>query len=127
MVLYDDLEQARHVFAGSTVPDCDEYVRDQDVCDEYIDSRYGHEDIPLPPPLKVLRTCWPNRRIETHDHLQHRERAEKDVSEWRKGTMGLGMGEDNKAGRLTRGKYLLCHTFIKVSAMLHTKDAGSDC
>jgi len=34
MVMYDDLEQARHMLRGSKIPDQDEHVCGKDFCDE---------------------------------------------------------------------------------------------
>jgi hypothetical protein len=126
MVLYDDLDQASTAFDESAGFNCHGYICGRDVCDEYIESRYGNENIALPPPLKVLRTCWPSRRMETSGHLRHREKANLDTLRWQKGVMGAG-GNGPVQSAFIRSKYLSGHAFIKVSAMLHTRNVARGC
>ena len=126
LALYDNLDQARHMFSASIIVDPDGHIRDQDVCSWYLDSRYEYEEIPLPPPLKVVRTCWPTRRIRTSNHLHNRERAKEDVSRWQKGAIGPGEQIEARSAFL-RLKYLWCHTFIEVSAMLRANSMAKSC
>lgn len=126
LVLYDNLEQARHMFSESTIVDLDGHIYDDDVCNWYLDSRYEHEEIPLPPPLKVPRTCWPNWRIRTSDHVHNRERAKEDVSRWRRGAIGPHEHIEARS-TLIRLKYLWGHIFIGVSAILHANGLAKKC
>lgn len=105
MLLYRDLDHAL----------CEHSTSNWSGCDEYIDSRYENEDLPLPPPLKVLRTFWPNRRIGTFEHLRRRDEAHWNVAKWQKGVLGMD-------GKLVETGYRLHHTCIAVSAKLHQGD-----
>jgi hypothetical protein len=97
--LSDDLDRASKRLSYS---DVDDYYRN-----------VGNDD-PLPPPLKVYRTLWPERQAGTGELLYRRERANKDASQWQEGVLR----KDKRHKIRSMVEYLSYHRLIRMSAKL---------
>ena len=83
--------------------------------EDYIDGMNEEEDIPLPPPLKVSGTCWPERRVGADELLRQREKALADASHWQKNVLEKNESHGIRSLAI-RSKHVSLHGLRKVSA-----------
>jgi len=103
--LLDKINKALDDLAGSVGSDTE----------DYIDGMNEEEDIPLPPPLKVSGTCWPERRVGAEELLRQRAKANADASQWQKGVLKRHESHGIRSLAI-RSKHTSRHGLIKVSA-----------